>query len=93
MDRLVGRHLALDGIEKADELLVPVALHAAADDFALEDIEDGEQGGGAMAFVVMGHGGAAPLFLTADRAGYDRGLGSGFSRQGCSTTAWAGALT
>ena len=40
VDRLVGRHLALDGIEKADEFLVPVALHAAADDFALEDIED-----------------------------------------------------
>ena len=45
MDRLVGRHLALDGIEKADEFLVPVALHAAADDLALEDIECGEQGG------------------------------------------------
>jgi hypothetical protein len=42
MDRLIGRHLALDGIEKADEFLVSVALHAAADDLALEDIEGGE---------------------------------------------------
>ena len=59
MDRLVGRHLALDGIEKADEFLVPVALHAAADDLAFEDIESGEQGGGAVALVVVGHRGAA----------------------------------
>jgi hypothetical protein len=29
MDGLVGRHLTLDGIEKANEFLVPVALHAA----------------------------------------------------------------
>ena len=49
MDRLVGRHLALDGIEKADEFLMPMALHAASDDLALEDIEGGEQSGGAMA--------------------------------------------
>jgi hypothetical protein len=32
VDRFVGRHLTLDGIEKADELLMPVALHTAADD-------------------------------------------------------------
>ena len=31
MDQLAGRHLALDGIEEADELLVPVSLHAATD--------------------------------------------------------------
>jgi hypothetical protein len=30
MDELARRDRALDGIEKADELLVPVALHAAA---------------------------------------------------------------
>ena len=47
MDRLVGRHLAFDGIEKADELLMPVALHAAPDDLAFQDIEGGKQGGGA----------------------------------------------
>jgi hypothetical protein len=29
MDRLVGRHLTLDGVEKADEFLMPVALHFA----------------------------------------------------------------
>jgi hypothetical protein len=42
MDGLVGRHFTLDGIEKADKFLVPVALHAAPDD---QDIEGGEQGG------------------------------------------------
>src|ERR1700730_13118398 len=36
MDGLVGRHVARDGIEKADKFLVPVALHAAADDLAFE---------------------------------------------------------
>jgi len=59
MDRLVGRNLALDGIEKADEFLVPVTLHAAPDDLAFQDVEGGEQGGGTVALVVVGHGGAA----------------------------------
>ena len=39
-----------------------VALHAAADDAAVEHIEGGEQGGRAMALVVMGHGGALARF-------------------------------
>jgi hypothetical protein len=47
VDRFVGRHLTFDGIEKADELLMPVALHTAPDDLAFEDVEGGEQGGGA----------------------------------------------
>ena len=35
MNRLVSRNLMLDGVEKAEEFLVPVALHAASDDLAL----------------------------------------------------------
>ena len=35
MDQLAGRDRALDGIEKANELLVGMALHAAAKDDAL----------------------------------------------------------
>ena len=31
MDRLAGGNFALDGVEEADELLMPVALHVAAD--------------------------------------------------------------
>jgi hypothetical protein len=42
VDFLSGRHLRLDGIEEADELLVPVALHIAADDGPVEDVEGRE---------------------------------------------------
>ena len=38
------RSAAVDRIEKADELLIPVAAHALADDLAVEDVEGGEQG-------------------------------------------------
>src|SRR5438105_15390900 len=38
---------------EADELLVPVALHVAADDGAVEHIEGGKQRRCAMAFVVV----------------------------------------
>jgi hypothetical protein len=39
--------LSLDGIEEADELLMSVALHAAADNPAVENIESGEERGSA----------------------------------------------
>ena len=39
VDGLAGWDLALDGVQKADELLMPVALHAAADDLALQDVK------------------------------------------------------
>ena len=38
-------HLRFDVIEEADELLVAMALHVAADDRAVEDVEGGEQCG------------------------------------------------
>ena len=69
MERLVGRHLALDGVEKADEFLMPVVLHAAPDDPAFKDIESGEQGCRTVALVIVGHGGAAPLFHRQTRLG------------------------
>ena len=62
MDRLSIRHLRFGGIEEADELLVPVGLHVAADDGAVADVEGGEQRGCAVTFVVVGHrSGAARL--------------------------------
>src|SRR3954468_6067304 len=61
VDDLAGRDLCLDGVEEADELLVPVALHAAADDSAVEDVEGGEQRRRAVALVVMRHGASAAL--------------------------------
>ena len=51
VDGLASRDLALDGVQEADELLMPVALHAAADDLAFQHVEGGEQGGRAMSLV------------------------------------------
>ena len=48
MDQLASRDLALDGIEKADEFDVAVALHAAANYGAVEHAQGGEQRGGAV---------------------------------------------
>jgi len=39
----------IDGVEEADELLMPVALHATADDLAVQHVEGGEQRGRAVA--------------------------------------------
>ena len=44
LDLLAGRNVALDGLEEADELLVPMALHAASDDIAVEHVESRENG-------------------------------------------------
>ena len=49
------RDLLLDRIEEADELLVAMVLHVAADDGAIEDVESCEQRGGAVTFVVVRH--------------------------------------
>ena len=77
MDHLAGRHRALDGVEEADELLMPVALHAAADHGAVEHIEGGEQRGGAVALVVMGHGAGFARLERQARLGAIEGLDLG----------------
>ena len=62
VDRLSCRYLGLDGVEEADELLVPMVLHVATDDGAVENVEGGEQRGRSVALVVVGHcPGATPL--------------------------------
>ena len=61
MDRLARRHLRLDGVEEADELLMPMPLHVAANDGAIEHVERGEQRRRAVALVVVGHGAGAAL--------------------------------
>src|SRR5215207_7267683 len=38
VDELTGRHRRFEGVEETDELLVPMALHAAAEDRALEHV-------------------------------------------------------
>ena len=40
---LVGRNLVLDGVQEADELLMGVPLHAAANDAAFEYVEGGNR--------------------------------------------------
>jgi hypothetical protein len=63
---LSSRHLRLDDIEEADELLVTMALHTSANDFAFQHVESREQRRCAVALVVMGHGaGSAALHRQA----------------------------
>ena len=69
VDGLAGGNLALDGVEEADELLMAVALHAAADHRAVEHVERGEQGGRAVALVIVGHGSGAALLHRQARLG------------------------
>ena len=61
VDQLAGRNLRLNGVEEADKLLMAVTLHVAADDRAVEDVERSEQGRGAVALIVVGHGSGATL--------------------------------
>jgi len=62
MNDLSGGNLCLKGVQETDEFLVPMALQAFADDLALQHVESGEQGGGAVALVVVRHR-AAPTRL------------------------------
>ena len=48
-----SRHLGLDGIEKANEFLMPMALHTATDHRAIENVEGGEQSRRAVALVIV----------------------------------------
>ena len=41
MDELADLHITLDRIEEADELLMPMALHAATENLAFEHVERG----------------------------------------------------
>ena len=56
MHDLTGRGLRLDHVGEANELLMPVTLHAAADDLAFEYVEGSEQRGRAVALIVVRHG-------------------------------------
>ena len=53
MHQLACGHLGFDGIQEADELLVPMALHAAADDATFQHVQGGKQCGGAVPDVVV----------------------------------------
>ena len=61
MDDFSGRNLGFDGVQEADEFLVAMALHVATDHGPVENVQGGEERGGAVALVIMGHGSAAAL--------------------------------
>ena len=61
VDLFVDRDSGLDGVEEADELLMAVTLHVTADDGAVEDIQRGEEGRGAVPLIVVGHRAGAAL--------------------------------
>ena len=62
VDCLAGRHLGVDSVEEADELLMPVTLHVPANDGAVEHVEGGEEGRRAVPLVVVRQG-AGPAGL------------------------------
>ena len=51
----------LDGVDEADEFLVPMTLHAATDHLAIQDVESGKQRCRAMALVVVRHSATTSL--------------------------------
>jgi transposase len=53
VDGFIMRQFRLNCVEETDEFLMPVTRHVAADHRAVEHIEGGKQGGGAMALVIM----------------------------------------
>jgi len=50
-----------DQVQEANPFLMPVLVHAGADDPSIRSVHGGEERGGAVWFVVMGHGPAAAL--------------------------------
>src|SRR5215468_4716879 len=66
--------LALKTGQELQELLVAMPKVDLADHGAVEQVERGEEGGSAVALVVMGHGPAAPLLEGQSRLGPVYGL-------------------
>src|SRR5262249_36325948 len=93
VDRLLRRHLRLDSIEEADELLMSMVLHIAADDGAVEDIESSKKCGRAVALVVVSHGSGAPLLHRQTGLGAVESLDLALLSSTERTTAWAGGST
>lgn len=69
VDNLAGRDFGLDGVEEADELLMAMTLHVAADHLAVENIQRREQRRRAVPLVIVGHGSGAALLQRQTRLG------------------------
>src|SRR5450631_1475663 len=61
MDRLSRRNLLLNGVKEANEFLMAMALHVAADHRAVEHVERREQRRRAVSLIVVRHGPGAAL--------------------------------
>ncbi len=59
--------VGVDFAQEPDELLMPVAWHAIADNLSVEHTQGGEQGGGAVALVIVSHRPAASLLHRQSR--------------------------
>ena len=64
-----SRGLLVDQLEKAQELAMAMTRHASSDHPAVEHVQRGEQGGGAVALVIVGHRPGAPLLHGQSRLG------------------------
>ena len=78
VDHLAGRNGGLDGAQEAQELLVPVTLHATAEHRAVEDVKGSEQGGDAVAEIIVGHGAGLAWFDRQTGLGPIQGLNLAF---------------
>jgi hypothetical protein len=78
VDRLSLADLRVDLIEVADELLMPMTFHVAADDGAIENVEPGEQCGRAVALLVVGHRTGPSRLHRQSRLGAVEGLDLAF---------------
>src|SRR3954454_12943367 len=92
MNDPADRDLCLNRVQEPDEFLVPMALHAAPNDLAVERVESGEQGSGAVSLIVMRHGAGAALFSGSPGWVRSRAWIWLFSSTE-STMAWAGGST
>ena len=92
VNKLPGRHLSLNGIQEADELLVPMASHTSADDLAFEHVESSEQRRCAMTLVVVGHRTGDLFFIGRQGCVRSRAWICDFSSTE-RTMAWAGRST
>ena len=69
VDGFAGGNLALDSVEEADELLMAMALHVAADHGSVEDVHGREQSGRSLTLVIMGHWSGAAFLHRQPRLG------------------------
>ena len=67
MDHLCGRDVGFDAVEETDEILMGMALHAAADHIAFQHVERGEQRRGpVLSFAAVGSEVTLTRLLDAD---------------------------